>query len=510
MASLSIIVYSHNFVVTDFNRDAKRAIISFVSTFAEYDISRTWSGEVVRKAVRMYSTSTANRTEYRLHRNALDEFLSHMSNNGFPQQTINLHYAPPPVIESIELDILPQATPRENQYPLIEHLLKPIPSKLAVLQMGGGKTFSFLYACGIMKQRMVIVIKPMYIKRWVKALLDPKEMILDLKKGDVLTVQGTAELRQLIQYAKEDRLKSKFIIISNRTLYAMYEHYERTDGDTSFYGVHPVDFYPLLKANRGIDEVHQEFHFNFIQDMYTHTQTTLSLSATMTSDIPFINRMYRYMFPLDGWYEDKNYNKYIAVKALYYSLKNEKDVKYLRRGRASYSHNDFEQSIIKSKTMLANYLEMVCLALDELYFYEWEQGQKAIIFAARIEMCQIIVDHLRKLRSDLVINKYTSGDPYENLLVSDISVSTIGSSGTAVDIPDLKLNLSTTAINKSETNLQVMGRLRQSKRWPDMTPIFAYFVCENIPKHISYHNKKIKLLKPFIIGHQTLYMDIKV
>lgn len=509
MSIMRIDVYSHNAMLTYFTREVRDIIVKYLSGYVEYDVSKNHRGEIVKRAARIYSAATADRTEYRIHRNALKEFLSFMDNYGYPQSTMDIHYHQPPEIQSIEVNILPGKTPRPAQIPLIEHLTKDNPSKLAVLQMGGGKTFSLLYAIGLLKQRFVIVFKPMYIKRWMKALLDDKERILDIDPKDILTVQGTKQLIQLINYAKAGLLTSKIIIISNRTIYGMYAHYERT-GDTSFYGIHPNDFYPLLKANRAVDEIHSDFHFNFRQDMYTHTQTVIGLSGTMTSDIPFINRMYRYMFPGDAWYEDTNYNKYTQVVAIYYNLKNEKDVRYLRKGRASYSHVDFEKSIMKDQSMRKNYTDMILLAADEYFVNEYQTGQRMLIFAAMVATCEHLVDALREKYPKLVINKYTSGDPYENLLNSDISVSTVGSAGTAVDIPDLMTCLSSTAISKSETNLQVAGRLRDNKRWPGRAPIFLYFVCDDIAKHVSYHQKKVKLLKPYVLSQKTVFSDARI
>lgn len=509
MSIMRIDVYSHNVVISQFTREVRDTIANYMSSYVEYDVSKNHRGDIIRKAVRVYGGATFDRSEYRIHRSALDEFLNHLSNFGYPKTSIDITYHPLPFIEPIEVNLLENVKPRPAQIPLIEHLIKPIPSKLAVLQMGGGKTFSLLYAISVLKQRFVIVLKPMYIDRWVKALTDPKERILDIEKKDILTVQGTKELKRLIDYAKADALSAKIIIVSNRTLYGMYEHYERT-GDLTFYGIHPNDFYPLLKANRAIDELHQEFHFNFRQDMYTHTGTCIGLSGTMTSDTPFINRMYRYMFPKDAWYEDTNYNRYTNVISLYYNLRNEQDIKYIRRGRASYSHIDFEKSIMKSKTTCKNYIDMMLATIDEYYIREYQEGQRCIVFAGMVDMCQLIVTRLRERYPHLTINKYTSGDPYSNLLTSDISVSTIGSAGTAVDIPDLMLCLSTTAISKSETNLQVMGRLRENKRWPNKHPVFAYFVCEDIPKHVSYHTKKVKLLKPYVLGQKTVFTDVRI
>ena len=510
MSLLTIEVYSHNFCVSGYSRDIKRLVVEWGRQFVLYEKIPKWSGEIEVKAVNTFAASTAGFTEYRFHRNALKDFLRFMESKGYPESQFNMLYFPEVIPEKVNIPLLPTAIPRPKQLPIIDFLTKPYPTKLVILQMGGGKTFSALYAISLIGERFVICIRPMYLERWVRALTDENERILDLTEKEIRVVQGTFELRKLIADGLNNSLTEKIIIVSNKTMSLFYKHYKQTNGDTSYYGIHPNDFYRVVKANRLIDEVHQDFHLNFVQDMYTHTKCVIDLSATMGTELAFIKRMYGWRFPPVYRYEDTDYDKYVAVKALLYRVKDLQKIRFLSKGRSSYSHNEFEKSIRKFTQMQANYFDLVSEALDNLYFPNLVKGQKAVIYAGMVEMCQSLVDYLRDKHPDLIINKYTSGDPYDNLLESDISVTTIGSAGTAVDIPDIKLNLSTTAIGKRETNEQLMGRCRRSKRWPEMTPIFAYMVCEDIDKHVSYHRKKIKFLEPYVLGIQTLYMDKKL
>jgi len=84
-------------------------------------------------------------------------------------------------------------------------------------------------------------------------------------------------------------------------------------------------------------------------------------------------------------------------------------------------------------------------------------------------------------------------DPYENLITPDIAVSTHGSSGTATDVPQLTTVLMTHSMRASAGSLQNnLGRLR---KLPDgRTPSYTFLVCEDITKHIEYHDHRMKLL----------------
>jgi len=510
MYAFNMDVYSHHFVLSGFARESQRIITEYAREFIEYQIVRSWSGDISKEQVRIFAASNKERTYYRFHINALPGFISFLNTRGYTDKHYTRTDHPLYIPVSTELKLLPHAVARENQVPLIEHLCKPITSVVLTLQTGGGKTFCSLEALSKANVRTAVVIRPMYIKRWIDALMSPKERMLELVTEDLVIVQGTKPLINVIAAALEGTLTAKIIIISNATLRLFYSHFSET-GDTTMYGIHPVDLYKTLGVGiRLIDEVHQDFHFNFLQDLYSHVPKTISLSATLVSDSPFINRMYKCIFPPEARTNPGEHTKYIAVKALTYSLANRESVKYMRRGRQSYSHIDFEQSIMRSGKMTKNYCNMIDVALKQYYFPDVQTGQKAIVYAATIDMCNIVKDDLRKRYPSLTINKYTAEDSYENLMESDICVSTIGSSGTAVDIPNLKYCLSTTSIGKTETNLQVMGRLRQSKQWPDMTPVFSYFVCLDIDKQVSYHTKKITKFKGKVLSHQTVELDMKL
>merc|ERR1712098_430540 len=107
-----------------------------------------------------------------------------------------------------------------------------------------------------------------------------------------------------------------------------------------------------------------------------------------------------------------------------------------------------------------------------------------------------IADHLAKRNPTLEVARYISEDDYEVLMESDISASTALSAGTGVDIPGLRYSLMTTNINSSQANIQIVGRLRRLKDWPDVEPDFMYILARNLPKHMEYHEKKKKLLRP--------------
>jgi hypothetical protein len=163
----------------------------------------------------------------------------------------------------------------------------------------------------------------------------------------------------------------------------------------------------------------------------------------------------------------------------------------------------------REKGMLNNYLKLITDVLKMGHFRNGYQfGDRCLIYCAGIEMCTIVTEHLRKLYPHLKINRYVEEDPYENLMESDITVSTLLSAGTAVDIPMLTTVILTTAVSSSPSNLQGFGRLRELK--DGRPPQFYYFVCEDIPKHTEYHDRKRDLLETRALNYKSWPMPARV
>ena len=367
-------------------------------------------------------------------------------------------------------------------------------------------TATFLFAALRRQTRVVCCIRPQYIKRWLDDLVG-KERIIDYKKKDILVIRGSEDLKNLIALARDNELNAKFIIISNKTLQLYLTQHEMLNG-VHDYGCAPEELFGLLKVGiRLVDECHQDFHLNFKLDLYTHCPVTIDLSATLVSDNKTVTKMYGVKFPPASRVNAGAYDRYIAVSALFYGIRHPEKVRFTRRGLGSYSHVDFEHSILRSKEMTKNYMRLIKESLDSFYIEVREPGQRALVFASTVEMCTLIAKEMQYIYKDLDVYKYTGGDDYERLKNCDIGVSTLGSAGTAVDIPGLRVVVCTTAIDSIQANIQAMGRLRRLRDWPDVTPNFLYFTCIDVPPHMLYHENKMEKLKGRALSHNILYLN---
>src|SRR5690606_9351667 len=100
------------------------------------------------------------------------------------------------------------------------------------------------------------------------------------------------------------------------------------------------------------------------------------------------------------------------------------------------------------------YLKYVRRAVEGLYVRDRIPGQKALVLCATVNFIHMLTAFLQKEFPDLVINYHVSGCDYAQLEKNDITVSTIKSSGTGVDIPNLREAIMLQATGSEKDNVQ--------------------------------------------------------
>jgi hypothetical protein len=329
-----------------------------------------------------------------------------------------------------------------------------------------------------------------YIEKWTGDLMET----LQLEKKEICVIRGSKALLNAINLSIAGEFDYKVILLSTTTMARFYKDYEQ--GKLRGYPMKPEDFWKVMGIGlRVVDEAHENQHQIFKMDLYAHLPKTIFLSATVETDSPFRNRMLQIQWPERMRFKPADFDRYIRVRALTYELWDVDKVRHINQQKM-YSHTLFEESIMKRPLHLAHYLAMIDALVYDYYVKRREDGQKCLVFAATTDLCGRIADHLSKRNPTLEVSRYVAEDDYEVLMESDISVSTALSAGTGVDVPGLRFSLMTTNVSSSQANIQIVGRLRKLKDWPDVEPEFMYILARNLPKHMEYHEKKKKLLRP--------------
>lgn len=360
-----------------------------------------------------------------------------------------------------------------------------------------------LKAAEIISNRLGIVVLGRYFDKWVTDVSAQYR----LPKNRLLAIRGYKQLQQVLYSMAIEPLDADVIIITSTTMQDYITHYEGSRfKDQEPWLVPPDRLWQHLGVGfRIIDEAHQHFHLNFTMDLYTHIPKALYLSATLEPDDPFIDRMYKIAYPMATRVNGGEYIKYCHVTAIGYRLAFKDKVRYKGFGGA-YSHTTYEEWLMKKAKPLQNYLDLIYSVVENEYLNKREPGQKMLIFAGTVELCKLIRDDLkfRPRMKGVSIEKYTSEDPYEVIQSTDVVTTTLGSAGTAIDVPGLLCCLMTTSISGTQANLQAMGRLRELRAYPNSLPHFLYLYCLDIGKQVEYHDKKKRIFNGKVLSHREI------
>lgn len=492
-------VYSHFFKLTFCSPRGREVATQFAKNYIQMGLVRV-GRKFIRAPLKVFGARVRDGSEFRFHINQYEAFVTHLNNISILPEFYQVTVHTPPPGDLVDISVLPGWILRDYQEPIAEYLMSPLPNtrKLVEIQPGKGKTFLAANRAAAEKRRVVVILKPQYMQKWASDF----EKICGIPKKETLLINGSAALMNLITTAKEGKLKARVVIISNRTLQNWFTLYERK-GDYSLsqgYDCYPEELLPILGAGcRIIDEVHQDYHLNFKMDLYCHCPLTISLSATLINDDPFLARMYEVGYPRDHRYAGLAYDRYIESTSLFYSVKRPDKLKTSEWGSTTYSHHAFENSIIRDPVLLQGYFALIDAAIHDHYLKDYIPGNRLLVYCASINLCTLVTQYLKKKYEGKDVRRYVEDDPYENLMEPDICVSTLLSAGTGHDIDQLSTVILTTAVSSSASNIQGFGRLRNlpstnPEKYAAIKLRFVYFVCTDVPKHVEYHLKKKELL----------------
>lgn len=382
------------------------------------------------------------------------------------------------------------------------------PSKLYVAEgfIATHNTFCALQAVANLGLRTAIIVKSMYIEKWVADV----QKTFDIAPERVLVIQGSKSLMAALALAKEGLLDCDVLIFSITTVGQWFDAYEE-QGDGLLdqgYDCTPENWLNFLGVGcKLVDEVHQFFHAMFKMDLYTHVQQSIALSATLINKDPFLEKMYEVMFPAKDRPANMALHRYAHAYALHYNFLKPDHIRTTEHGSNTYSHAAVEKSIMRHVPTLQNYVRMIDYAMKISYFDNKKAKKRLAVFAASIDMCTHLTEYFQRKYPDLDIRRYVGEDPYENAIEADIRFTTVGSMGTAIDVPDLTTVILTNAMASVQANVQVLGRLREIT---GEKVEFIFFTADNIPKHVAYYDEKKHLMRERAASFGEVYNGFSI
>lgn len=473
-----------------------------------------------KQTVTAFAAANKARTWFRFHINALEGFKNFTGIKGYNDATRSIVEVPIPHVEKIDIKVQDHIKLRAHQIDPYNYLMRPVGVKdkmgdypegtgsrirMLPLSTGTGKTITASTAMAAWGYRPVAIVLAQFVGKWVKDFC----AIWECTEKEILVVKGGANMQALTAMANipGSTANYKAIIVSNRTFDNYLASFE--SGEEKFeedgYECGPDELWQKLGVGiKLVDEVHMQYHSQFRVDLYTNVLLSISLSATLVTRDPMLKKMYALGYPPKEQFQPPPPVKYIDAIGVYYSVNANYQLRTSERGQSTYSHNAYEKSIMKVPKLMTAYADMAKTYLQTGYVKDYKPGDKAIIFCSTVEMCTKMTEKIAEAYPDFNVKRYVAADPYiENYKDPDIRITTIGSGGTGHDVPGLTCNIKTVNIDSLAANVQAMGRLREL---PDgRFPRFYFFSNRHVPKHITYHNKKLEMLRDRARTYETVH-----
>lgn len=329
------------------------------------------------------------------------------------------------------------------------------------------------------------ITKPAYMAKWRGDVEEDMGLVVDT---DFFVIDSVDRLMNMIHYGGDPATKAYLI-----SSFCIDNYIHRWAANPEDY-VDPDQIWEALGVGICVyDEAHEVFRMQYWSVLALAPNCILDLSATLLPDDPFLKARYAERFPTESRLS-MDYNAYVDVIGLAFTMEDRKIAQRINR-QPMYQHHVFESKVMKQKRTLNRYFDMLYKILDKWYLRDRKEGQKALIMLATRNMCTEFWQYVKLKCPDLDVQRYIEGDKYEVAKEADIIISTPGKSGTGVDYIGLVLNIIAVSVNASQKSMQMLGRTRDAciTRW-GIHPKVIYPICTNIPKQVTYYNRRRKLL----------------
>ena len=392
----------------------------------------------------------------------------------------NNMYTPPTIDQSMSKGIVP----RDVQIPAVKLVKRDheYNARMFALQPGAGKTISVLLLLEQMKVRGLGLMRPGYIGIWQKAI----DTFTTAEKDQYLIIKGKVQLQKWIDDIEHEY---RYVLISNKT----YDRWVKKCLMLLQDGTRLPDITPwniMEHAGIGvtfIDEAHLDFHFNYMLQLRTSVPKYVGLSGTFITEDTFIGARQEDMYPVRTHrYDSLTVKKYIHVVNYCYSTHAGIKPVISYRGNNMYSGTAYEKWIRKDPTRLRNYFAMILEILIHDYVEMNIEDAKAIIFFASVDMVTGFNAYINKHAPHLETIVFVAANKYEEILTPDVINSTLLKAGTAVDIPRLMLVINTASVRSIQTNIQCIGRLRDSEEEMGIAMRYVQIYNRMIIQHNTY------------------------
>lgn len=512
MALCKLTIYSHHFVVTEPSISVRNACFLLKGKLLFWGPKKE-AGRLVRRPLHDYCSITSDQQEFRFQISVLPKFYEATRQNLVTKDQIEVCYAPLHEATKVEHIFFEHWRDLPEQEKPITYAIAPTPPiKFVNLQTGKGKSYVSMRAAQVFGVRTLVLVRAMYIKKWVEDFKRTEKF----EDDEIIAVSEAKNLLKVLLKAQEGRLKAKVIVMSMDTHKLWLKAYE---ADRFFlrrtgYPCDPIDMCRVLGFGYLImDEVHQHFHACYRASLFMHVEKSMALSATLFSRDRFMTERYEEMYPSEYRFNQETLDRYATVVDVHFRYRAPEYIRLTEWGSTTFSNNAIEISMMRHLPTLHRFFDLIAEMIDAEYMQVGRARKKLLILCYRVDFIIKLVEYLRYAYPELSVEKYVSKDDWENnLILPDITVSTYGSSGTAIDVPDLTNLILAHYTQDEKANVQVLGRLRKIKAddGGDQRVVMQYIVADNIEQTVGIHKSKVGLFKNRIKEQRPYYSKIAV
>lgn len=311
------------------------------------------------------------------------------------------------------------------------------------LATGKGKTYcSIATSCYSGIKTIIITYSTKWLQQWKECILD----YTNTKENEVCMMISSPKI---LRTMKEDPNKYKFILTSHSSIASFAKNH-------GWYAV--TELFNKLKVGIKIfDEAHLNFKSMSMIDFYTNTYKTFYVTATPLRSSDEENEIYQYyMKNIPGIQLFKPTDPHTHYMALKYNSKPSYEVIQACRNQYGLDINKYVNYIINNE----NFYKLLRIIMKIII----TKGGKTLICIRTIEgintVYQWIINNYPEFRfNTCILNSHVEDKSV--IMKNTIILSTIKSSGTAVDIPYLQRTVILAEPFKSEIYArQTLGRTR--------------------------------------------------
>lgn len=429
-----------------------------ISQFVRNDLTQSEYDYNMKVWIPMYNYSTYDKTTGMAYfpRYTLPAFVTRYQELNDIEQI----QVPPVVAKVAAIPLKSSFKLREHQVDILKFLTSPgtgfTPLSAAC---GTGKTASTIAAISALNGPALIILG-MLIDQWYSEL----KHFTTLTDDDIVIIKGYERLSELWK-AIEHGYAPKVVIFSTRTL--------------ALYCINPKPPYDSLPSylefqkavgfkTKVFDECHTNFYANTKIDLKSNIERNIYLSATYARSDRTGLKIFNMVYPPKMRYGENSGDTYTTVLLGAYTLSIPPVMTTRFKVAKGYLHPLYETFLLKHKRQYFKpFVTDVLMNVIQMYYLNKKSsGQKLLILCRTKKFVTALVEMLTTEYGACTISAFFSGDTSaagnrDNLVNSDIIISTMNSCATGVDIKGLKTCINTVSYASAPLTAQALGRLRR-------------------------------------------------